>query len=101
MKPLIRLPFIFGDPLLLFPGLNTDILDTYDWFANSIFLPLGGLLTAIFVGYVWGTKNAISEANKGWSIFPIGKWWGLLIRYVVPVLIIVIMAAGIYESFIK
>ncbi|HDQ02990.1 MAG TPA: sodium-dependent transporter [Deltaproteobacteria bacterium] len=102
--------FIVGLPATLgysalggfsFPGLGTDLLDTYDWFANSIFLPLGGLLAAIFAGYIWGTRKAIEEANKGRTVFALGNWWGFLIRYVVPVLIIVIMAMGIYDSFIK
>ena len=81
------------------PVLGTDLLDTYDWFANSIFLPLGGLLAAIFVGYVWGTKKAIEEANTGNTGFAIGNWWGILVRYVVPVLIAVIMVVGILDSF--
>lgn len=81
------------------PVLNMDILDTYDWFANSIFLPLGGLLAAIFAGYAWGTKNAIEEANKGKTTLAIGEWWGFLIRYVVPVLIIVIMVMGLVDIF--
>jgi NSS family neurotransmitter:Na+ symporter len=84
-----------------FPGLNTDLLDTYDWFTNSIFLPLGGLLSAIFVGYIWGTKKAVDEANKGCTVFTIGKWWSILIRYVVPVLIVAIMAVGIYDTLSK
>ena len=84
-----------------FPGLNTDLLDTYDWFTNSIFLPLGGLLSAIFVGYIWGTKKAVDEANKGCTVFTIGKWWIILIRYVVPVLIVAIMAVGIYDTLSK
>ncbi len=81
------------------PILDMDLLDTYDWFANSIFLPLGGLLAAIFTGYIWGARNAIDEANKGAVGFRIGAWWGFLIRYVVPVLIIVIMAVGLYDLF--
>ncbi len=81
------------------PGLKTDLLDTYDWFANSIFLPLGGLLSAIFVGYIWGTKKAVDEANKGCTVFTIGKWWIILIRYVV--LIVAIMAVGIYDTLSK
>jgi len=84
-----------------FPGLGTDLLDTYDWFANSIFLPLGGLLSAIFVGYVWGAKKAVREANRGCTGFTIGKWWVFLLRCFVPAMIILIMAAGIYDTFIK
>jgi NSS family neurotransmitter:Na+ symporter len=84
-----------------FPGLGTDILDTYDWFANCIFLPLGGVLAAIFTGYFWGTQKAVEEANKGNSGLTVGKTWIFLIRYIVPLLIAVILIMGIYDSFVK
>lgn len=80
------------------PFFEIDLLDTYDLIANSILLPLGGLLTAIFVGYVWGTEKAIKEANKGSTGFTIGKWWAVLIRYVVPIIIAAIMVTGILDS---
>lgn len=78
--------------------LGMDILDTYDWFANSIFLPLGGLLTAIFVGYVWGARNATDEGNRNTGSLKLGAWYGFLIRYIVPVVILIIMIVGIYDS---
>ena len=102
--------FIVGLPATLgysvfkdfsFPALGTDLLDTYDWFANSILLPLGGILSAIFAGYIWGIKNAVHEANKGGAFFRLGRGWAFLIRYIVPVLIVIIMAVGIYDSFFK
>ncbi len=102
--------FIVGLPAALgysvfsgvrFPGLGTDILDTYDWFSNSVFLPVGGLLAAIFTGYVWGTKKAVEEANKGKTSLAVGKLWSFLIRYVVPLLIAAILIMGIYDSFVK
>lgn len=101
---IVGLPATLGYSVLKdfsFPGLNTDLLDTYDWFANSIFLPVGGFLMALFSGYVWGINRAISEANKGRKAVTVGKWWALLIRYLVPVMIFFIMAVGIYDTFIK
>ncbi len=84
-----------------FPGLGTDILDTYDWFANSIFLPLGGLLAAIFTGYVWGTRKARDEAAKNRNWLSLGAWWSFMVRYLAPVLIAAIMIMGLYDSFVK
>jgi NSS family neurotransmitter:Na+ symporter len=81
--------------------LNKDLLDTYDWVSNSIFLPVGGFMMAVFTGYVWGAKHAIAEVNKGHKRFMIGQWWALLIRYVVPVLIFFIMVVGIYDTFFR
>jgi neurotransmitter:Na+ symporter, NSS family len=84
-----------------FPGLGTDVLDTYDWFANSIFLPLGGLLAAIFTGYVWGTRKARDEAAKNRNWLSLGAWWSFMVRYLAPVLIAAIMIMGLYDSFVK
>lgn len=81
--------------------LGMDVLDTYDWFANSVFLPLGGLLTAIFTGYVWGIKNAQEEGNRNTGGLKLGTWWGFLIRYIVPLVILVIMIMGIYDTLVN
>ncbi|HET57466.1 MAG TPA: sodium-dependent transporter [Deltaproteobacteria bacterium] len=100
----VGLPATFGYSALSgfsFPGLGTDILDTYDWFANSIFLPLGGLLAAIFTGYVWGTRKARDEAAKNRNWLSLGAWWSFMVRYLAPVLIAVIMIMGLYDSFVK
>ncbi len=98
--------FVIGIPTVLgystWEGvefLGMDLLDTYDWFANSIFLPLGGLLTAIFAGYIWGAKNLAKEANKEKGKILVGRWFEILIKYIVPVAIVVIMIFGIIEAF--
>lgn len=76
-----------------------NLFDTYDWFANSILLPLGGLLTAIFAGWVWTAKSALDEANKGGAGLKIGNWYGPVIRYLVPLAILVVMVVGIVDTF--
>ena len=98
--------FIVGIPPVLgystwgdFSFLGFDILDTYDWFANSIFLPLGGLLTAVFAGYVWKAKNLQDEANKKSGVINIGEWYGFLVKIVVPIAIAVVMVVSIVQTF--
>ncbi|MGM0603347.1 MAG: sodium-dependent transporter [Bacillota bacterium] len=96
--------FFVGLPPLLgyssfsnFRFLGMDVLDTYDWFSNVIFLPTGGLLTSIFVGYYWGSKNAVEEANKN-SRFKIGSIYKFLIRYIVPTAILIIISLSLINS---
>lgn len=79
--------------------LGFDVLDTYDWWANSIILPLGGLLTCIFVGYVWTAKKAQDYANDPKGKIFIGDWYGFLIKYVVPAAIIIVMFFGLWDTF--
>lgn len=77
-----------------------DILDTYDWFANSLFLPVGALMAALFTGYVWKIREARSEANRGAGRLRVGAGWGILVRYVIPAVLIVIIAAGMIDTFL-
>ncbi len=72
-----------------------DILDSFDWFANSIFLPLGGLLMAVFTAYVWGPKNACEEVNLVKSCIKVGRWWMFLMKGIVPASIFVVMVVGL------
>ncbi|MFP4661258.1 MAG: sodium-dependent transporter [Halanaerobiales bacterium] len=98
--------FLTGIPTILgysiwsdFNFLGMDILDTYDWFANSIFLPIGGLLISIYVGYFWKAKNAINEANKADGKIYLGNWYSLLIRFIAPAAIIMILAVNLWQTF--
>lgn len=78
--------------------LGMDILDTYDFVASDILLPLGGLLTAIFAGYVWTASKACNEMNQPECRIFIGTWYGFLIKYIVPAAIAVILIIGLYQK---
>lgn len=96
---LTGLPPLLGYSLLEeFSFLGNDVLETYDWFANSIFLPLGGLLTSIFAGHVWGSRNTVKEANKGKALFNMGMVFELLLKYIVPLFIFIVLVAGVIRD---
>lgn len=79
--------------------MGMSIFDTYDWIANNILLPLGGLLTSIFAGYIWKSKNLIKEVNDSDSMVKIGSKYSFVLKYIVPVLILIIMVLNIVNSF--
>ena len=66
---------------------------------NNYALPVGGFLTAIFVGYIWTSETAIKEliSNNAW--FPYPKFWGGLIRFVSPVAIAIIILVTVWPLF--
>lgn len=93
--------FLFGVPSALafsqglFPhwqniyGLN--FLDTVDNLVSTWIIPIGGLLTSLFIG--WGLKRDISYAEfplgRGWHTF--FKVWHFFMRWVIPVTIFLII----------
>ncbi|SFL36208.1 sodium-dependent transporter [Halanaerobium salsuginis] len=96
--------FLVGIPPLLgysklatinFLGMN--LLDSYDWITNTIFLPAGGILTAIFVGHIWGSKQAAIEANQN-SRLKIGLIYEILLKYIVPLAVLAIMLISIWKT---
>lgn len=83
--------------------LGMGILDFYDWLATSVLLPLGGFLTILFAGYVWGARNLSDEANEGAGRvrFGPGRGFMFLVKFLVPLAVLAVFAAGIYERFSK
>ena len=73
------------------PGLDTDFLSLMGIIWNNFALPIGGLLTAVFVGWVWRVDRAIEEVELHGSRFPGRAVWSILIRWVCPVAIAVII----------
>jgi len=88
-------------------GCFLDVLDTM---ASSWMLPLGGVFIAIFVGWIWGTRNAVIEIRRGSHNFAdvhlvsllaglkddpshnsdihvvtLASVWGFFIRFVTPI----------------
>jgi NSS family neurotransmitter:Na+ symporter len=51
-------------------ALGRDVLTVVDAAASNLLLPLAGLLTAVFVGWVWGAGSALAELRQGAGRFP-------------------------------
>lgn len=76
-----------------------DVLDTYDFITGNIMLPLGGLFTCIFVGYVWKANSVIEETKKPKGKIIFGNIYKFLIMYFIPIAITVVMVMGLLDHF--
>lgn len=75
--------------------LAMDVLSLADFLASNLFLPLGGLLTALFVAWVWGARPAAEELHLGAARFATAGLWTAAMRWAVPAAIAVVLAAGL------
>jgi NSS family neurotransmitter:Na+ symporter len=91
----LALPSALGNGAVAFftelPGLGVDFLTLMVTVWQNFSLPIGGLLTAIFVGYIWRVEGALSELLAEHAWFPHPRLWGAVIRYVCPIAIFVII----------
>ncbi len=65
-------------------GKSQGIFDTLDYLASNWFLPVGGMLIAIFVGWILPKTFSRKETEAGHGPF---KWfdvWIFLLRFVAP-----------------
>ncbi len=83
------------------PILNIDFLSLMDLIFGNITLILGSLFIAIFVAYKWGMNNFYAEIESEGNVFGSKKVFTLIVKFVVPVLILLVFVNFIFENFIK
>lgn len=102
---LLSLPCILGfnvlsgfQPL----GEGTGVLDLEDFLVSSTIMPLGSVLLILFTSRKsgWGWDGFIGEADAGEGLkFPSKA--KVYVKYILPVIILVIFAKGYYDIFSK
>lgn len=92
--------FALGVPSGLSFGIWADVkivgmgvFDFVDTIASNYLLPIGGMLTAVFVGWAWGIKSAKLEIEKTGNSFRQAEAWGFILRYIAPICVAVIFIA--------
>ncbi len=74
----------------------------FDWLYILTFkflLPVGGLGLALFVGWGWGTREAVAEIYLSSKRFPLEDLWKFMIRFVAPLAIVVILGTELLPIF--
>lgn len=80
---------------------NYSFFDFLDGLTGKITMPIAGLVVAIFVGWIWGTKNAKDEiTSNGKHPFGWFKLWEFFIKFIVPIAIAIITYQSI-QAFVK
>ena len=94
------IPTVLGYNLL--EGLRIggrDVLDFEDCIVSSILLPIGSLIFLLFTVSKkgWGYQKYLEECNTGRG-FKMRKWMLPYLKYVLPILIIVIFVSGLISA---
>ncbi len=95
--------FVLGIPSSLSLGVWSDFhiigekgfLDSMDYVASNILLPVGGILISIFVGWVMADKMKEEVTNNGEKPFPFLGAWLFICRFVAPVAVAWILVSGL------
>ena len=71
-------------------GTSAQLLDLMDYISNSFLMPFISLLTSILIGWIVGPKWITDEVVKNGESFPRAGLYSFMIRYVVPVIMLVL-----------
>ena len=84
----------FIEPL----GEGSSLLDFFDFISNSVIMPIVALLTCIFVGWIIKPQTLVDEIELT-GPFKLKTAWTVMIKYVAPVLVVVILVAYVAAQF--
>lgn len=94
--------FLLGIPASLsfgalsgFTLFGKNWFDLMDYLSNNILLPVGGLFTALFVGWVWGEGAKKALSNDGALTQAWAPLWLFVLRFLAPVGIGWILLSGL------
>ena len=76
-------------------GSVGQLLDIADYIATALLMPVVSLLTCILIGRVVGPSWIVDEIERNGVKFGFAKLYGLMIRYVAPVLMVVIFLQSV------
>ncbi|MAA71530.1 MAG: sodium-dependent transporter [Bermanella sp.] len=76
-----------------FKIFGRTIFDNLDFLTANIMLPLGGLLIAIFVGWVMNKQDVQDELNMSNPVM--FKVWRFLVKFVAPVAVAIVLINGL------
>ena len=99
----LALIFIIGLPTIMAFGPWKDILiggrnffDFADYLSGNIMMPLGALVLSFYTLFVWKFNKFQEEVNIGAEKLKIYNWWGLLVKFLIPIALVIIFFTGIF-----
>lgn len=71
-------------------GSSAQLLDIMDYISNSVMMPFIAMLNAILIGWIVTPDYVTEEVERGGRTFRRKKMYRIMIRYVVPVVMLVL-----------
>ena len=75
---------------------ESNFFDTLDGVTAKLFMPIGAILTCIFVGWIADARLIDDENGLDGLLH---KTWRALVRYVCPLFLAIILLAGIFPKY--
>ncbi|WP_456268694.1 sodium-dependent transporter [Kushneria sp. AK178] len=75
-----------------FTPFGMTVFDLLDYVTSKIMLPLTGLATIVFVGWIMGRDEVRAQLNMGQTAF---AWWRFSARFIAPIGVAIVFVYGL------
>ena len=72
-------------------GAVAQILDVMDYVSNNVLMPIVSIGTCILIGWILKPKTIVDEATKNGEKFGREKLYVVMIKYITPVLLLILL----------
>lgn len=72
-------------------GAHAQILDIMDYISNNCLMPIVAIGTCLLIGWILKPKTVIDEVEKSGDKFGRRKLYIVMVRYIVPVLLVILL----------
>ena len=78
-------------------AMGSYILGIADTFVNQIAILIGVIFECIIFAWIFKAENIIHKLNAKSKSIKLGKWWLVVVKYVLPIFIAIVWVGGILE----
>jgi NSS family neurotransmitter:Na+ symporter len=78
--------------------IGLQFLDFFDFFTNSILMPVVAIFTCVFIGYILKPKAIVDEVEAT-APFKGKKLFVVVIKYIAPIFLVAILVSSVLDVF--
>ena len=78
-------------------AMGSYILGIADTFVNQIAILIGVIFECIIFAWIFKAENIIPKLNAKSKSIKLGKWWLVVVKYVLPIFIAIVWVGGILK----
>ena len=78
-----------------------SVLGFVDTFINQIAILFGVIVECIIFAWIFKAETLVDFLNKRSKTIKLGKWWLIVVKYVLPIFIAVVWIGGLYDVVIN
>lgn len=74
-----------------------ELLGFVDTFINQIALLFGVIVECILFAWIFKAEKLVNFLNERSKTIKLGKWWLIIVKYVLPIFISIIWIGGLFD----